>query len=935
MTNKKFIPMILFSLVATSPIFAAVKPSSKKALPRAIPDKSPPKKTERDKEKEDVKEKRPIPATTTSIDYDENEKTESTQESIAVERILRNPILAGGLNSGADAINRSINSLMSSLFYKLMDNEFRYPLTGSANIMLGFNRDVYTAENGAWVVVDRFGMGPEYGKELYRYNDIPVSLGASQKSEIFDIYLRTDPMRVSDNKKLPMWRVALNNWFGILPILETILPPAFNANEMYDPLRRLEAPFTFPLSVDSFEGMETGSIKSYSINGGVNLGVEISQGIHGYKDVITAGASGVGISIPYTIFRTGEYRVNVLKKDLNTAWVGITDATRIGHRIENHFGTTYYLLSKTVPLWTGMPAPVLPVNFSVEEAVGDVFSRVYSFDLREEEAKKSYLEAVHGNLAPAQLSWLRAREDKLKTGVGFFYNKKEKRYETSYNAGPNVFLVNNGTKRTHSDAEIEITDRDGKFYILEARQDRDTEDWNMLTGSEIANYSAIADLRVRKVIERNAENGDLTSRYEFVADPNPVDVSLSLQIIDKYVETEDLMKYIDQLSRFTRLSLVDEVPKIPTRDYDLESKRRKQVAFTMEIDAPTRLHVTPTHLGSFEGYAAIRMTANDLTRIANLPREELWAAFCEAFDVAKARCATWQESTFSRNIDRSAGWAILPLKVLDMNFPRLEAVDEIENALRALKGYAASSRPEPKRDYLRKLFSTAFPLELAEALLTLSDADAVPRSVQLTTNPKGNGPDEAKSLFKRLDGKRFRGGPKFPPPARYDTTIGVENNFNPANLSFSGVKPRIRKLSLFKEEVASKNTIRSTIGDYEVPVLAVRLYGSRMDETKEVHVYVRLEQTGKVQLAKFKLIEEVLEVPTSTSGLDFTAGRLNFLLRLSGGSSPIANMLSSEAFGLGGSFKLTLALSVNGVIWSDEKSLEFRIDDGRLLPIGE
>lgn len=877
--------------------------------------------------------KKPVETTTTSIDYDEGDKlVDNSQESAAVERILRNPILAGGLTNGADAINRSINTLMASLFYKLMDNEFRYPLTGSANVMLGFNRDVYTAENGAWVVVDRFGMGPEYGKELYRYNDIPVGLGATQKSEVFDIYLRTDPMRVSDNKKLPAWRVAVNNWFGALPLLEAVLPPSFNANEMYDPLRRLESPFTFPLSVESFEGMETGSIKSYSINGGINLGIELAGGIHGYKDIITSGASGLEVSIPYTIFRTGEYRVNVLKRDINTAWVGITDSTRIGHRIETHLGKTYYLLSQVLPLWSGLPAPVLPLNFSVEEAIGDVFSRVYSFDLRNEEAKKSYLEAVHGNLAAAQLSWLRAREDKLETGVGFFYNKNERRFETSYNVGPNVFIVNNGTKRTHSDAEIEITDRDGKFYILEARQDRDTENWDLLTGSAIANYSAIADLRVRKVFEKDPNGGDLHARYEFVADPNPVDISLSLQIIDKFAETEDLMKHLDTLSRFSHLPIIDELPKIPTRDYPLEVRRRKQIAYAVDTDVPVRLHVTPTHLGQFEGYAAIRMSTADINRISQLPRERLWSAFCDAFDVIRARCESWQDSFFARNFDRGAGLFVRPMSIFDVRFPKLAAVDEIEDSVRALKAYAATSKPETKRDELRKLFATNYPLQLTEGLLNLSDLDAVPRSIQLGANPKGHGPDAAKELFRKLDGRRFRGGPRFPPPARYDSTLEVENNFNPANLSFSGVKPKIRKLSLFKEDIPLKNAQRSSLGDEPIPALAVRLYGSRLDAMQEVHIYVRLEQTGRVQLAKFKLIEEVIDLPTVDAGFDLNSGASNFLLRISGPMSTLSNIVASEALALGGSFKMTFALSANGIIWSDERSLEFRIEDGKLLP---
>jgi hypothetical protein len=94
-----------------------------------------------------------------------------------------------------------------------------------------------------------------------------------------------------------------------------------------------------------------------------------------------------------------------------------------------------------------------------------------------------------------------------------------------------------------------------------------------------------------------------------------------------------------------------------------------------------------------------------------------------------------------------------------------------------------------------------------------------------------------------------------------------------------------------------------------------------------------MEQTGRVQLAKFKLIEEVVELPTADAGFDLAAGAANFLLRISGPHASMANIVSSEALALGGSFKLTFALSANGIIWSDERSLEFRIEDGKLLPV--
>jgi hypothetical protein len=381
------IPLTL-ALTSTQPdaANAAPKGSSRTPLVKTSPVKAQPAT--------------PVEATSTVIEYDDSTPEEVDSGSARpIERLFKNPIFASGISSGADAINQSIETLMESLFYNLMDNKLKWPLTESANLNLGFTRDVFTARSGAFVIVDRFGLGPDYARELYRFQDIPVTLGANQSTDVYDIYLRTDPMRVFDNKNLPWWRVAANNWFGALPLLEAILPPSFNANEMYDPLKRIETPFTFPLSILSAEAMDVGTIKSYAVSGGVNLGVEFSEGIHGLKDQMMTGSTALDMKLPFTIFRTGEYRINVLKKDANTIWVGLTDSNRMGQRIESKIGRTYYLLSKTIPLWRGMPANVFPIDFAYEEGVGDLFSRVYSFDIRNEEARTAFIEAVHGNFA--------------------------------------------------------------------------------------------------------------------------------------------------------------------------------------------------------------------------------------------------------------------------------------------------------------------------------------------------------------------------------------------------------------------------------------------------------------------------------------------------------------------------------------------------------
>jgi hypothetical protein len=890
---------------------------------------------------ETASKKSPPPAAKANTIIEIDDKTPDEKESVGtrpIERLFRNPVFASGISSGADAINHSIDSLMESLFYGLLDNKLAWPLTGSSNVNFNLTRDVFSARSGAYVVVDRLGIGPSYSRELYRYNDIPVTLGAYQSTDFYDIYLRTDPMRVNENRTLPWWRVALNNWFGVLPLLEAILPPSFNANEMYDPLNRVESPFTFPLSVDSARAMDIGSIKSYAISGGVNLGVDTAAGIHGFKDQVMSGPQALDFKLPLSVFRTGEYRINVLKKDTQTVWVGLSDMNRLGQRLDTKIGKTYYLLSKTIPLWKGMPAPVFPIDFGIEEAIGDIFGRVYAFDLRNPEAQASYLEAVHGNFAPAQVSWLRAREDKLDTGVTYFYTKKERRFETSVATGHNIFVTNKRTNRTHSDAEIEITDDSGKYYVLEAKEDEDRSRWDMLTGRAEQKISLQADLLVRKVVEKEANERELKSRYEFIVSENPIDVSFSLSITDKFVETEDLAFYLKELTRFTLLEM-DGLPRFDTREPSLLARRRR-AAFLQDDHSPRHvLHVTPTHLGRFEGYASIRVTNAQMMAIAAKTRLELWQAFCKSFGVNKAaKCATWEKSLLWRNFYRVSALASKPMRLLDFRWQAADTIDEVEESVSALKTFHKVKTPEEKQTALRSLFATEYPIERVNALLSLLDTTEVPRSIELEAQPKGNAPDDVKDRFRKINGQRFNGDKSFPPPARYDSTKDTEKKFDPANLTFSGSKPTLRKISLYREDTPERSPRAKNHGKsgakqrQESPNLVVKLTVSKLKVPDFVHVYAKLEQAGKLQLAKLKLFEDVVDIPIAVD-TDFAGpDRVNLLVRLSGPQSVLANMISEDSLSSGGEFRLTLAVSSNGLLWSDEKALEFQVQDGRLSP---
>jgi len=100
-------------------------------------------------------------------------------------------------------------------------------------------------------------------------------------------------------------------------------------------------------------------------------------------------------------------------------------------------------------------------------------------------------------------------------------------------------------------------------------------------------------------------------------------------------------------------------------------------------------------------------------------------------------------------------------------------------------------------------------------------------------------------------------------------------------------------------------------------------------------VYVRVEQAGRIKVGKLELAEDVLELnwqlPNSKDPTDQSRANLEFFL--TGPLSPISNFLFDRAINLGDDLLVVIAVSSDGKIWSDERVIEFKIEDGLLLPI--
>ncbi len=848
------------------------------------------------------------------------EYADEETSSIPVDRIFKDSAWASGLNSSAETLNRSLDSLMEALFYGLLDNQLVYDVTEASQFTAKLKRDVHTTADGSYVVVDRFSLGPQFLSPLTTIAGAPLNLGGDGNINILNIYLRTDGMRLSEERELGFWRRAANNWFGLLPVLTNILPPSFNPNELYDPIRQLETPFKFPFTLDALGDMPIGSIRSYSFSGGINLTWDVAEVYREEISHLLDASDDLTVTLPYTIFRTGEHRINVLKKTKDLVWVGVSDIQRQGHGLSTSLGKMAKVFAQVTPYWSGMPAVLFPID--VEGTLADVkkFDLLYSFDLREEEARIAYLRAVRGDFTLAQKRFAEAKAFKKEQGVQFHFNRKQDSWDTKTGNTSNFFVYRRGRSQLRSEGEIETTDELGKFYSLESEIQTEDETWDALVGGRNIHNESRVTLKVEKNPPEEAAKQD-GDKFRFIAgEKDPMGLVLSMSIQDRFTDAQDYRDYTEALRFFLDTDLQD-VPEIPLRDDAEMALRRKESALMDPLRDAENLHVTPTYLGKFQANAAIYIDANDIRVIESLPVDKYWEAFGYAFYFDKELWATEEaRSRFFNRLRWLTFAGAYPFRLINLRFPGADAIAEASARVNALERLKQAQTPLAKQEAFHALLATDHQVPLARALQYLLPRSDVPRSVSFSVQPRGESRGRSHELFESINRKVIRTGKGFPVDTRHLLAREKLASFDPRQLTDERQKPHIQQIVVHTENINQR---------YE---LAVLLAVPKKQWGSSLKAYVKLEEGGKVNVGRFVLAESVLDISpvASRSGQDPTMRE--FRIFLSGEDSPLRGLLYDGKLKSQGSYELTLAISYDGSVWSEERKVRFRFVDGRLLP---
>lgn len=854
------------------------------------------------------------------IEYEEESKDVEVSEEdgfLGVERIFKNPILASGLSSGTHSINRSIDTLMESVFYSLLDNEFIYSVNDLSQFLAELKRNLYTTSEGNFVVVDRFSMGPDYLRSFMTVSDIPVNIGANARGSVLNVYTRTDGQRLVEDQELPFYRVVINNWFGLIPVLSFLLPPSFNPNHLYDPVKQLKTPFVFPLTIDTFRSMEVGAISSYSISGGVHLGFDVAEKYTKDINKRLTDLKKIESTLPYSVFLSGDQRINVLRKGENIAWVGLSSQDKLGHGIRADFGNVYFIFDKLLPYWKGVPVAIFPIDIKRDIAKVFYYDHLYSFDLSTKLGREAYLKAVRGDFVFAYEKSIEGKNKGIDNGVRFHFKRKRKGIESEFIRSSQLFVRSIGRGDLQTKLEIETFDGDGKYYILETKRQIEVEDWDVLVGVEQLNFNNKVEIQVEK------NKGDKLPEYFIRSDiDNPISLILSFNIVDRYIDTKDYKTYVSLLRKFTQLPL-EGVPSIPLRKEVGLQQRRLDKTLTNPLRNITDLHVTPTILGRMTADAAIFFSNKSINNILNHSDDDIWKAFALSYGVPVDQ---WKDerarSIWNNSVRWMSKYLFYPLKLLNWNISYSDAVSEVTNFIKAVRKLKKARTVMEKLEAFDLLVDTAHPVFFAGALLNLSDLDKIPRSVSFTTKPNKVKDPEIVEQLKSINRKFFRSRAVYPSGLNRRIKQEELTAFNPRQLKERRERPRIKRVYLTNEGKDGQK-------DLYIKMIAVNIKSK-----EDVKVYLKVEQGGKVNVGRFVLFERIVAIPPwaflSNPGRKLKKGWLIGMF-LTGDASLFKDFLFENALYLGGEFLVSLAVSGDGGIWSREKKFSFRYEEGRLL----
>lgn len=832
-------------------------------------------------------------------------------------RSIQNHAVASSLASNAGEINRTVESLMESLFYSIMDQSASSSISDTLTAKATYEREVQATGIGTYVVFDRFRIGPEILKDIGNLQGLPLTFRNQNKLFLTNVSYRSDAQRKANSQTRSGWREWANNWFGGLPLLTRILPPSFNPEELYDPISYLGTPFLFPKNSEQALQMPLGTVRSYGLSGSVGPSVDIAGApFKNAQEALSLGDLDFGI--PVGGFIEGEHQISVLHTRDNEVWLAVSEIRQLGGILNFSLGKRYQIFQHLVKWWTGSIAVIAPIDFEIERSKILQRDELYTFDLSKVDARQALDKALNGDLTLAKSFSMREAQAE-ESGVRFQFRRLSDRGEDSSRQARSLFVLQSQKRDRINDGESTILDKQGEFVTLEAEHAVQDRDWNVLTGAETVDVTFRYGLPVLKKVQ----GGE--TFYKAVEQKEPNYLIANLRIIDRFHDTQDYARSVEMLRRFSHLPL-NQVPELPIYAKDLEARFRREQAFQNPMDTAFEKDVPPTHLGRFEAFSHVYINQETLKNIGRLEPSAFWQAYAKSFGLDEEY---WGKATDARSASYYFNWmgsfALMPLKLLNVKTSYSDFVYEGQSIIGALQTIANETEPLKVIRAYRQLMNTNHPAELLNTLSEMSPVE-IPSVVGFTTSPDNNKTDTAdmkavKKSFGKLNNRKVQTHIALPTLKRNQSVEEKLAAFTPGGYSDESNSPQLRQLTLAVRQVPPDPKTR----------LVAQIEVTGNDEHKEyLQGYIRVEENGPLSLGRFVLGEEVknLKYVKDISG-DGEARSL-YEIELNGNGGLTKSEFFDAALADKGAFDLYFSVSNQEDNWGQEQKLSFDIQNGLL-----
>lgn len=829
---------------------------------------------------------------------------------------IENKLVASTLRDGIKSLNDSIKTLMDSVFYSLMDRTASLKINSNFSVGANYDREVHETALGSYVVIDQFHIGPELFKNLANIGAAPLNLTSDGGFTVSNITHQTEANRAIDQQDSSLFEATVKNWFGLLPVLDKILPVSFNPLELYDPIQYLKTPFLFPFEAKQINSMPLGTIRSITLSGGLTLSIDaLLPEQDTLKDLINI--ENLTSIFPYGITKNGSHRINVMRKSRDVTWLAITDSNELGHQLTLDISSNYFALNRLFPSFKGVKIPLSPIKQFYADLKIKTYDQIYEFDFRIPEAKVAYEKAVRGHLVLADRL---SKKPQKKSGVTKKFTRKILADEFRDFGAHSAYIINHKNHSLVKSGLSKISIKNKVNYIMFAKSASGSEVWDLAAGKDSNHLQTNFEIMVKK---KDKNKDDLENFETAPASRNPYHLITNFNFLNKTANTVDFNRTIKELIYYTGFSL-GPIPKFDTNTNEEIQRHKSEVALLSPEERIKAKSLQPHRLGHFQVSANVSFPYKSLLSLTKASESMLEQSLVEAF--SNYYDAT-HFSTSSNFFTMMSSYLLNFLRIFEVQFPKLDFSREVSRFKLSIATLKSSNDPKILITTYAKMFDTPYTLQVIYALRHLVERQQgdISTSIQITTKPIGGATDSKSMRYKFQALNSFHQHTSKAPIKSFTTNLidTYIERFTNNTLASSIPTPVLKDISFYVHtDKSEKRELTS-----EIRVKPIGTFDG------DIFCYLKLEETGVVDISRFRLGDKIMRLKQTRP--EVTKSKISPLhFKLSGNDGLFTPTELDEAFSKEKSYDFYVSLSEDKSNWSQPVllKLKFHKDGSMTFP---